>query len=45
MQDAGYHVFYDAFDEAELWGKDLYVFFDEIYRKRARFCVMLISLE
>ena len=45
VQDAGYHVFYDAFYEAELWGKDLYVFFDERYRKRARFCVMLISQE
>src|SRR5262249_50453741 len=25
------------------WGKDLFVFFDEIYRKKARFCVMFIS--
>ncbi len=45
VRDAGFSVFYDAFYAAELWGKDLYVFFDEIYRKRARFCVMFVSQE
>ena len=42
---AGIKVFYD-FDEditAELWGKDLYVDLDEVYRKRARFCIMFLS--
>jgi len=28
-----------------LWGKDLVEFFDGIYRKQARYCVMLISPE
>lgn len=45
VRAAGYNVFYDAFYDADLWGKDLNVFFDEVYRKRARFCVMLISQE
>lgn len=44
-QDAGFEVFYDAFYPEELWGKDLVVFFDEIYRKAARFCVILVSQE
>jgi TIR domain len=44
-QQAGFDVFYDAFYPEELWGKDLVVFFDEIYRKAARFCVMLVSKE
>lgn len=43
VRDAGYAVFYDNFYEEHLWGKDLYVFFDEIYRKRSRFCVMFVS--
>jgi hypothetical protein len=42
-RDAGFVVFYDGFYPEQLWGKDLAVFFDDIYRKEARFCVMLIS--
>jgi TIR domain len=44
-RDAGFAVFYDAFYPEDLWGKDLVVFFDEIYRKQARFCVILVSQE
>lgn len=36
-------VFYDRFNTVENWGKDLYVHFDEIYRKKARYCVMFLS--
>ena len=43
--DAGFQVFYDNFYPEELWGKDLVVFFDEVYRKRSRYCVMFISKE
>jgi hypothetical protein len=43
VRGAGYSVFYDNDYEEHLWGKDLYVFFDEIYRKRSRFCVMFVS--
>jgi len=35
--------FYDQFEQVELWGKDLYVHLDEVYRKKARYCVMFIS--
>jgi TIR domain-containing protein len=45
VRDAGYYVFYDNFYEEHLWGKDLYIFFDEIYRRKAHFCVMFISQE
>ena len=37
------HVFYDNFEEDVLWGKDLYVYLDNIYRKESRFCVMFLS--
>lgn len=43
IREAGYAVFYDDFYPEHLWGKNLAVFFDEIFRKRARFCVMFVS--
>lgn len=36
-------MFYDLFEEVDLWGKDLYSHLTEIYQKRARFTVMFIS--
>jgi hypothetical protein len=40
---ADIRVFYDAFRQVDLWGKDLYSHLDEIYRLKARYCVMFIS--
>jgi len=45
VRNEGYKVFYDAYYEEQLWGKDLPVFFDEIYRKRSSYCVIFISQE
>jgi TIR domain len=45
VSDAAFEVFYDHFFAAELWGKDLPAFFDQIYRERARFCVIFVSRE
>lgn len=45
LNAAGYAVFYDNFYPEHLWGKNLVVFFDEIFRKKARFCVMFVSEE
>jgi hypothetical protein len=45
IRDAGFTVFYDAFYPEDLWGKDLPVFFGEIYRKAARYCVIFVSSE
>lgn len=44
-QNAGFSVFYDEFFPEFLWGKNLYVTFDEIFRKRARYCVIFVSKE
>jgi WD40 repeat protein len=38
-------VFYDRYEQAHLWGKDLYQHLDQVYRKEARFCVIFISKE
>ena len=43
LRDRGVRVFYDGFLAAQLWGKDLAEFFDDIYRRRARYCVMFVS--
>jgi len=45
VRDAGFAVFYDDLYPEQLWGKNLVAFFDEIYRQRARFCVMFVSEE
>lgn len=36
-------VFYDRFEEVDLWGKDLAEHLDWVYRTGAQFCVMFIS--
>lgn len=36
-------VFYDDFEKADLWGKDLYEHFAKVYSEEARFCIMIIS--
>jgi hypothetical protein len=39
----GLKVFYDAYEEDSLWGKDLYVHLDEVYRLKSRYCVLFAS--
>jgi hypothetical protein len=43
LEAHGVVVFYDKFEEANLWGKDLAEHFDSIYRKQGRYCVMFAS--
>lgn len=43
LKSAGCTVFYDEYYKSDLWGKDLYTYLTEIYTKKARFCLMLIS--
>jgi len=45
LRAAGIVVFYDNFYPEHLWGKNLTAFLDEIYRKRAKFCVVFVSTE
>src|SRR5947209_9143863 len=45
VRQAGFAVFYDDFYPAQLWGEDLVALFDEIYRKRARYCIIFKSQE
>ena len=43
LKTAGVKVFYDEYEQAALWGKDLYEHLDEVYRRMGRYCVMFIS--
>ncbi|MFD2563814.1 TIR domain-containing protein [Aquimarina rubra] len=39
----GIKVFYDLFEEANLWGKNLYEYLSEIYQNKARYTVLFVS--
>ena len=43
VSDSGGRAFYDQYEQADLWGKNLYTHLHEIYNKTARYCIMLIS--
>ena len=43
LQDNKYKVFYDEYEQARLWGENLYDTFSEIYKNKARYCVMFVS--
>ena len=42
MKSFGVKVFYDKFEQADLWGKDLYEHLNEIYKKKAKYTIMFI---
>lgn len=43
LEGQGVDVFYDRYEEATLWGKDLAEHLDLVYRSSARYCVMFVS--
>jgi hypothetical protein len=43
LEMKGVSVFFDEFNEGELWGEDLVEQLHDIYRSRARYCVIFIS--
>jgi hypothetical protein len=43
LRQADVRVFYDRFEEADLWGKNLYDHLSDVYRNKARYTVMFIS--
>lgn len=45
LRDRDVRVFYDAFEVVDLWGKDLYTHLDDIYQRRAQYCVVFISAD
>ena len=43
LKDRHISVFYDSYEQAELWGKDLYQHLQSVYRDEAQFCVVFLS--
>ena len=43
LRKKGVKVFYDKYEQAILWGKDLYAYLSDIYQNKAKFCVMFCS--
>jgi hypothetical protein len=43
LKEKSIKVFYDEYEKTKLWGKDLYNHLDEVYQKKARYCVMFLS--
>ncbi len=43
LKSNGVEYFYDDDKKSEMWGKDLVEFFEDIYKNKAKFCVIFIS--
>jgi|GEM_PF-4807513 len=43
LLNAGVRVFYDEYEKANLWGKDLVQHLDDVYRNKARYCAIFVS--
>ncbi len=43
LKAKGIEVFYDKFNQSQLWGKNLVEYFKEVYYSRSKFCIMFIS--
>jgi len=43
LRDSGMQVFYDEFEESNLWGKNLYTYLRDVYRDQARYTIMFCS--
>ncbi|MDQ2709185.1 MAG: TIR domain-containing protein [Actinomycetota bacterium] len=43
LRRRGIRPFYDDYEQATLWGKDLYEHLDWVYQKSARYCVLFAS--
>ena len=43
LDASGYSIFYDEFQQAELWGRDLSVALSNVYAREARYCLIVLS--
>src|SRR2546429_9687107 len=43
LVEDGVRVFYDLYEQAVLWGKDLYQHLQSVYRDRAQYCLVFVS--
>lgn len=43
LKSRGVRVFFDKYEQHELWGEDLYEYLNNVYKNKARYCVLFIS--
>ena len=43
ITNAGLNVFFDEYEDATLWGMDLYEHLSDVYQNQARYCIILVS--
>ena len=43
LKSYGVKVFYDKFEQADLWGKNLYSHLNDVYKNKAKYTIMFIS--
>lgn len=43
LKNDGVKVFYDDFEKINLWGKDIYQHFADVFENKANFCIIFIS--
>lgn len=43
LKAKGFLVFYDRYEQAKLWGRDLYQHFSKLYSTQAVYCLILVS--
>lgn len=43
LRRAGIRIFYDTFEQATLWGKDLFTTLHRVYSVESRYCIVFIS--
>jgi TIR domain len=44
LREKGFSVFYDEYEQATLWGRNLYTHLSDVYQNKARYCLMFISV-
>jgi hypothetical protein len=43
LRGSDLRIFYDEYEQASLWGKNLYSHLSEVYQHKARYCVVFLS--
>lgn len=43
LRSKGIDVFFDEYDQVDMWGKDLYEHLHEVYSSKAHYCVIFVS--
>jgi len=43
LRELGRRVFYDEYEKASLWGRDLYSHLSNVYKNKAKYCLVIIS--